>query len=69
MCAHPSAPPPACRSLVLSAPAVDPSTLAPKGTILAAEKAQDSRATVRVPFTQVIPTLLKVRRPAERCVR
>lgn len=47
---------------MLSAPAVDPSTLAPKGTILAAEKAQDSRATVRVPFTQVIPTLLKVRR-------
>lgn len=47
-------------SLVLSAPAVDPATLAPKGTILNAEKAEDVRASVRVPFTQVIPTLLKV---------
>lgn len=47
-------------SLVLSAPAVDPSTLAPKGTVLNAEKAADARAAVRVPFTQIIPTALKV---------
>eukprot|EP00879_Flechtneria_rotunda_P001754 GHRR01001917.1.p1 GENE.GHRR01001917.1~~GHRR01001917.1.p1 ORF type:complete len:248 (+),score=106.17 GHRR01001917.1:255-998(+) len=47
-------------SLVLSAPAVDPSTLAPKGTVLNAEKANDARAAVRVPFTQIIPTALKV---------
>lgn len=40
-------------SLVLSAPAVDPATLAPKGTVLNAEKAADVRASVRVPFTQV----------------
>eukprot|EP00882_Tetradesmus_deserticola_P003696 GHRQ01003910.1.p1 GENE.GHRQ01003910.1~~GHRQ01003910.1.p1 ORF type:complete len:253 (+),score=96.08 GHRQ01003910.1:174-932(+) len=46
-------------SLVLSAPAVDPSTLAPKGTVLNAEKANDARAAVRVPFTQIIPTALK----------
>jgi len=47
-------------TLVLSAPSVDPSTLAPKGTVLNAEKAQDARASVRVPFTQIIPTALKV---------
>lgn len=47
-------------TLVLSSPAVDPATLAPKGTVLAAEKADDSRAAVRVPFTQIIPTALKV---------
>ncbi len=40
-------------SLVLSAPAVDPATLAPKGTVLNAEKADDVRASVRVPFSQV----------------
>lgn len=48
-------------TLVLSAPAVDPSTLAPKGTVLNAEKANDARAAVRVPFTRIIPTALKVR--------
>lgn len=32
---------------VLSSPAVDPATLAPKGTILNAEKAQDARGKVR----------------------
>lgn len=47
-------------TLVLSSPAVDPATLAPKGTILNAEKAQDSRGKVRVPFTQIIPTALEV---------
>lgn len=47
-------------SLVLSSPAVDPSTLAPKGTILDAEKAEDSRGNVRVPFTQITATTLKV---------
>eukprot|EP00775_Hariotina_reticulata_P000431 gene431-689_t len=47
-------------TLVLSAPAVDPATLAPKGTVLNAEKANDARAAVRVPFTQIIPTALKV---------
>ncbi|WIA37660.1 hypothetical protein OEZ86_014558 [Tetradesmus obliquus] len=46
-------------TLVLSAPAVDPSTLAPKGTVLNAEKANDARAAVRVPFTQIIPTAIK----------
>jgi hypothetical protein len=40
-------------TLVLSSPAVDPATLAPKGTVLNAEKANDARAVVRVPFTQV----------------
>jgi hypothetical protein len=47
-------------TLVLSAPSVDPATLAPKGTVLNAEKAQDSRGSVRVPFTQIIPTAIKV---------
>lgn len=47
-------------SLVLSAPSVDPSTLAPEGTVLDAKKADDSRAFVRVPFTQIVPTALKV---------
>jgi hypothetical protein len=47
-------------SLILSSPAVDPTTLAPKGTIVNAEKAEDSRGSVRVPFTQIVPTLLKV---------
>ncbi|KAI8472752.1 MAG: hypothetical protein J3K34DRAFT_453729 [Monoraphidium minutum] len=47
-------------TLVLSSPAVDPATLAPKGTILNAEKAEDSRGRVRVPFTQIIPTALNV---------
>lgn len=47
-------------SLVLSSPAVDPDTLAPKGTVINAEKAQDSRGSVRVPFTQIIPTVIKV---------
>eukprot|EP00877_Chromochloris_zofingiensis_P014680 jgi/Chrzof1/9466/Cz04g04050.t1 len=47
-------------SLVLSAPAVDPKTLAPKGTVINAEKAEDARAKVRVPFTQIIPTALEV---------
>ncbi|KAF8055319.1 hypothetical protein HT031_006774 [Scenedesmus sp. PABB004] len=47
-------------TLVLSAPAVDPATLAPKGTVLNAEKANDARAAVRVPFTAIIPTALKV---------
>lgn len=47
-------------TLVLSAPAVDPATLAPKGTVLNAEKANDARAAVRVPFTRIIPTALKV---------
>lgn len=47
-------------SLVLSAPSVDPSTLAPEGTVLDAKKANDSRAFVRVPFTDIVPTALKV---------
>lgn len=47
-------------SIVLSATAVDPDTLAPKGTVLNAEKAQDNRGKVRVPFTGIIPTVLKV---------
>jgi hypothetical protein len=47
-------------SLVLSAPSVDPSTLAPEGTVLDAKKAEDSRGFVRVPFTKIIPTALDV---------
>jgi hypothetical protein len=47
-------------TLVLSAPAVDPNTLAPAGTVLDAKKADDARAAVRVPFTQIVPTALKV---------
>lgn len=47
-------------SLVLSAPSVDPSTLAPEGTVLDAKKADDSRGFVRVPFTDIIPTALDV---------
>eukprot|EP00889_Picochlorum_renovo_P005034 jgi/Picre1/32064/NNA_007412.t1 len=47
-------------SLVLSAPSVDPSTLAPEGTVLDAKKAEDSRGFVRVPFTQIVPTALEV---------
>lgn len=43
-------------TLVLSSKSVDPETLAPKGTILNAEKATDSRGFVRVPFTRIIPT-------------
>ena len=47
-------------SLILSAPSVDPATLAPEGTVLDAKKADDSRGSVRVPFTRIVPTLLKV---------
>lgn len=47
-------------SIVLSSPAVDPKTLAPRGTVLAAEKAGDARGSLRVPFTRVIPTALAV---------
>lgn len=47
-------------SLVLSAPSVDPATLAPEGTVLGAKKASDSRAFVRVPFVDIVPTALKV---------
>ena len=47
-------------SLVLSAPSVDPSTLAPEGTVVDAKKAEDSRGFVRVPFTKIVPTALDV---------
>ncbi|KAG7668031.1 hypothetical protein Ndes2526B_g01545 [Nannochloris sp. 'desiccata'] len=47
-------------SLVLSAPSVDPATLAPEGTVINAKKAEDSRGFVRVPFAEIVPTLLKV---------
>eukprot|EP00884_Botryococcus_braunii_P017887 jgi/Botrbrau1/4782/Bobra.0325s0005.1 len=47
-------------TLVLSSPSVDPNTLAPKGTVLNAEKANDVRASVRVPLTQIAQTTLKV---------
>ena len=47
-------------SLVLSAPSVDPATLAPEGTVLDAKKANDSRAFVRVPFVDIVPTALNV---------
>ncbi|GFR47494.1 hypothetical protein Agub_g9223, partial [Astrephomene gubernaculifera] len=47
-------------TLILSAPSVDPTTLAPEGTVLNAKKAADSRAAIRVPFTRLIPTAIKV---------
>lgn len=47
-------------TLVLSSQQVDPKTLAPEGTVLNAQKANDSRASLRVPFTQIIPTAIKV---------
>lgn len=47
-------------SIVLSSPSVDPKTLAPSGTILNAKTAEDVRGAVRVPFTQILPTTLKV---------
>jgi hypothetical protein len=47
-------------TLVLSSQAVDPKTLAPEGTVLNAKKAEDTRAAVRVPFTEIIPLALKV---------
>lgn len=47
-------------TLILSAPSVDPNTLAPEGTVLNAKKAADSRAAIRVPFTRLIPTAIKV---------
>jgi hypothetical protein len=47
-------------SLVLSSPKVDPNTLAPEGTVVNATTADDSRGFVRVPFTDIVPTLLKV---------
>jgi len=47
-------------TFILSSPAVDPNTLAPKGTLLDAEKAGDARGAVRVPFTKIIPTALAV---------
>lgn len=51
-------------TIILSSPAVDPTNLAPKGTVVNAEKAADSRGNVRVPFTQIIPTALKVVDPS-----
>jgi len=51
-------------TIILSSPAVDPTNLAPKGTVVNAEKAADSRANVRVPFSQIIPTALKVVDPS-----
>ena len=47
-------------SVLLASPAVDPQTLAPKGTVLNAEKPADARGAVRVPFTRILPTALKV---------
>jgi len=47
-------------TFLLSAPAVDPQTLAPKGTLLNAEKAEDARGAVRGPFTQILSTAVKV---------
>uniref|UniRef100_A0A7S0RZN0 Uncharacterized protein n=1 Tax=Chlamydomonas leiostraca TaxID=1034604 RepID=A0A7S0RZN0_9CHLO len=53
-------------TLVLSSKAVDPKTLAPEGTVLNAQKAEDSRASLRVPFTKLIPTALKVVDPENK---
>ncbi|MEW5297386.1 MAG: hypothetical protein WDW36_000598 [Sanguina aurantia] len=48
-------------SILLSSAAIDPATLAPKGTVLNAQKsANPVTAAVRVPFTSIIPTTLKV---------
>ena len=38
----------------------------PQGTVLNAEKAMDSRAALRVPFTEIVSTGLKVRGSARR---
>lgn len=50
-----------CDPQVLSAKAVDPKTLAPEGTIVNAKTAEDSRAGIRIPYSQLIPTALEVR--------
>lgn len=50
----------------LSSSAIDPSTMAPKGTVLSPETAKDISAGVRVPFTQIAPTVLKVQWLAAR---
>lgn len=56
-------------TLVLSAQAVDPKTLAPEGTVVNQKTAKDSRAALRVPFSQLIPTALEVSRHAHRVYR
>jgi hypothetical protein len=47
-------------SLILSSPAVDPTTLAPKGSVLNADVADDARAAVRAPLADIVPTALAV---------
>lgn len=47
-------------SMLLSASAIDPETLAPKGTVLSVETAKDNSSGVRKPFTRIIPTTLAV---------
>mmetsp|Transcript_4110 Transcript_4110/g.8964 ORF Transcript_4110/g.8964 Transcript_4110/m.8964 type:complete len:240 (+) Transcript_4110:101-820(+) len=47
-------------SLLLAAEAIDPNTLAPKGTVLDVKTAKDISAGVRQPFTRIIPTTLSV---------
>jgi len=42
--------------LLLSSQAVDPKTLAPRGTVVAAESAADARARARGPYTRVLRT-------------
>ena len=54
--------------LLLSSVAVDPNTLAPKGTVVNAEKAQDNRSLVRVPFAAIIPTAIKVKKRKKKTI-
>jgi len=46
--------------ILLSSPSVNPNTLAPQGSALAAETAKDARSAVRVPYSQVVKTALSV---------
>lgn len=47
-------------TLLLASPSVNPNTLEPKGTALAAETAEDARSAVRVHFSQIVKTATKV---------
>jgi len=51
-------------SILLSSQYVDPLTLAPRGTLANAEKSEDNRNNVRVPFTRIIPTVAAVVDPS-----
>lgn len=48
-------------SILVSASAIDPDTLAPKGTVLNAEVAKDNSGALRQRFTRILPIALQVR--------